>query len=72
MLYYAYEHPWMIASQEHWGYPKNFYNKELSPEQRKFFHGFVFDPTRTPMGIAQGHPQGQPLQYKARRTLSCV
>ena len=22
MLYYAYEHPWMIASQEHWGYSK--------------------------------------------------
>ena len=44
MLYYAYEHPWMIASQEHWGYPQDFYNKELSPEQRKFFHGFVFDP----------------------------
>lgn len=44
MLYYAYEHPWMIASQEHWGYPKPFYNLKLSTEQRKFFHGFVFDP----------------------------
>ena len=44
MLYYAYEHPWMIASQEHWGYSKKFYNHRLSPAQRKFFHGFVFDP----------------------------
>ena len=44
ILYYAYEHPWMIASQEHWGYTKEFYNQRLSPEQRKFFHGFVFDP----------------------------
>ena len=44
MLYYAYEHPWMIASQEHWGYPKAFYNDTLSPAQRKFFHGFVFNP----------------------------
>ena len=44
MLYYAYEHPWMVGSQEHWRYPKDFYNKQLSPEQRKFFHGFVFDP----------------------------
>jgi ectoine hydroxylase len=43
MLYYAYEHPWMIASQEHWGYPKEFYNR-LSPEQRRLFHGFLFDP----------------------------
>jgi hypothetical protein len=44
MLYYAYEHPWMIASQEHWGYSKDFYNRRLSPAQRKLFHGFVFDP----------------------------
>lgn len=43
MLYYAYEHPWMVGSQEHWGYPKDFY-KNLSPERRKLFHGFVFDP----------------------------
>ncbi len=43
MLYYAYEHPWMIASQEHWGYSKGFYNN-LSPERRKLFHGFLFDP----------------------------
>jgi ectoine hydroxylase-related dioxygenase (phytanoyl-CoA dioxygenase family) len=43
MLYYAYEHPWMIASQEHWGYPKAFYNG-LSPERRRLFHGFLFDP----------------------------
>jgi ectoine hydroxylase len=44
MLYYAYEHPWMVGSQEHWGYPKEFYNQRLSPAQRKLFHGFVFDP----------------------------
>jgi hypothetical protein len=43
MLYYAYEHPWMIASQEHWGYRKEFYNS-LPPERRKLFHGFLFDP----------------------------
>jgi len=43
ILYYAYEHPWMIASQEHWGYTKAFYNA-LSPERRAYFHGFVFDP----------------------------
>jgi ectoine hydroxylase len=43
MLYYAYEHPWMIASQEHWGYSKEFYNA-LSPERRRLFHGFLFDP----------------------------
>jgi ectoine hydroxylase len=43
MLYYAYEHPWMLASQEHWGYEPEFYNR-LSPEHRRLFHGFVFDP----------------------------
>jgi hypothetical protein len=43
LLYYAYEHPWMIASQEHWSYSREFYNS-LSPERRRFFHGFVFDP----------------------------
>ncbi len=44
MLYYCYEHPWMSAWQEHWSYPKDFYNQRLSPAQRKLFHGFVFDP----------------------------
>jgi ectoine hydroxylase len=43
MLYYAYEHPWMIASQEHWSYPKEFYQR-LSPERRRLFHGLLFDP----------------------------
>jgi ectoine hydroxylase-related dioxygenase (phytanoyl-CoA dioxygenase family) len=43
MLYYAYEHPWMMASAEHWNYRPEFYNG-LSPERRKLFHGFVFDP----------------------------
>ncbi len=50
MLYYAYEHPWMVASQEHWGYPKEFYNQTLSPAQRKFFHGFLFDPPEARWG----------------------
>ncbi len=50
ILYYAYEHPWMVASQEHWGYSKEFYNQRLSPEQRKFFHGFVFDPPEARWG----------------------
>lgn len=49
MLYYAYEHPWMIASQEHWSYPKEFYNR-LSPEQRRLFHGFLFDPPEARWG----------------------
>lgn len=44
MLYYAYEHPWMIGAQGHWGYSKEFYNRRLSPTQRKLFHGFLFDP----------------------------
>ena len=43
MLYYAYEHPWMVGSMEHWGYPKSFY-EGLSAQQRALFHGFVFDP----------------------------
>src|SRR5205823_3142258 len=49
MLYYAYEHPWMIASQEHWGYPREFYNR-LSPERRRLFHGFLFDPPEARWG----------------------
>jgi ectoine hydroxylase-related dioxygenase (phytanoyl-CoA dioxygenase family) len=43
LLYYAYEQPWMIGNAEHWKYPTSFYNG-LSPERRKLFHGFVFDP----------------------------
>lgn len=43
MLYYAYEHPWMVASMEHWSYPPAFY-AALDPERRALFHGFVFDP----------------------------
>jgi len=43
MLYYAYEHPWVMASAEHWNYSKEFYNN-LSPERRQLFHGFLFDP----------------------------
>jgi hypothetical protein len=33
----------MIGNAEHWKYPTSFYNG-LSPERRKLFHGFVFDP----------------------------
>lgn len=43
MLYYAYEHPWMLASTAHWNYSKAFY-KQLTPAERWYFHGFVFDP----------------------------
>jgi ectoine hydroxylase-related dioxygenase (phytanoyl-CoA dioxygenase family) len=50
MIYTAYEHPWMVGSQEHWGYTKEFYNQRLSPAQRKFFHGFVFDPPESRWG----------------------
>ena len=43
MLYYAYEVPWIMGNPEHWSYQPGFYNA-LSPERRKLFHGFVFDP----------------------------
>ena len=43
ILYYAYEHPWMLACAEPWRYSQAFLNS-LSPEQRKFFHGFLFEP----------------------------
>ena len=43
VLYYGYEHPWMLACTEQWRYPKQFL-AGLPPEKRKFFHGFVFDP----------------------------
>ncbi|MEZ5412757.1 MAG: phytanoyl-CoA dioxygenase family protein [Opitutaceae bacterium] len=44
MLYYGYEHPWMLANMAHWGYRPEFYNQKLTLAQRRFFHGFVFDP----------------------------
>ena len=44
MLYYGYEHPWMLANIAHWGYRPEFYNQKLTLAQRRFFHGFVFDP----------------------------
>jgi len=50
MVYYAYEHPWMIGAQGHWGYSKDFYNRQLSAEQRKLFHGFLFDPPEARWG----------------------
>ena len=43
MLYYAYERAWMVGNSEHWSYSPDFYGG-LSPERRKLFHGFVFDP----------------------------
>jgi len=43
ILYYGYEHPWMLACAEQWRYDQGFLN-DLSPEHRRFFHGFVFDP----------------------------
>ncbi|MFI5356302.1 MAG: phytanoyl-CoA dioxygenase family protein [Opitutales bacterium] len=44
MLYYAYEHPWMVGSSAHWNYSQDFYNRRLTPAQRPLFHGFVFNP----------------------------
>ena len=41
LLYYAYEHPWMIGSPEHTAYPARFY-RDLSAEQRNMFHSFLF------------------------------
>ncbi len=43
ILYYGYEHPWMLACAEQWRYGQDFLNS-LTPAQRRFFHGFVFDP----------------------------
>ena len=43
MLYYAYEHPWMIASPEHTAYPREFYAAQ-SGVRRKLFHDFLFRP----------------------------
>jgi ectoine hydroxylase-related dioxygenase (phytanoyl-CoA dioxygenase family) len=41
MLYYAYEHRWMLGNPEHWAYSDRFY-QSLSPERRLMFHQFVF------------------------------
>ena len=38
MLYYGYEHPWMLACAEQWRYDKAFL-RGLSEAQRRFFHG---------------------------------
>ena len=43
VLYYAYEHPWMLACAEQWRYPQAFLNS-LSPDRRRLFHGFLFEP----------------------------
>ena len=43
ILYYGYEHPWMLACAEQWRYDSAFLNS-LTPRHRRFFHGFVFDP----------------------------
>ncbi len=42
MLYYAYEHPWMLANDEHFSYSRTFYDR-LSTERRAYFHGCVFE-----------------------------
>ena len=42
MLYYAYEHAWMLANDEHFSYSRSFYDG-LSPDRRTFFHGCVFE-----------------------------
>jgi hypothetical protein len=34
----------MLGSLAHWNYSRAFYNERLNPEQRKFFHDFLFDP----------------------------
>ena len=44
MLYYAYEHHWMLGAEGHWDYSKDFYNRRLSPAQRLLFHGCLFEP----------------------------
>lgn len=49
MLYYAYEHGFMMGNPEHWSYSPAFY-ASLSPERRKFFHGFVFNPPERRFG----------------------
>ena len=43
MLYYAYEHPWMIGSREHTAYPREFY-AGLSTARRKLSLDFLFPP----------------------------
>lgn len=43
ILYYAFEHPWMLACAEQWRYSQDFLDS-LPPERRKLFHGFVFSP----------------------------
>ena len=42
LLYYAYEHRWMIASPEPVSYPREFYRR-LDDRLRPLFHPFVFD-----------------------------
>ena len=42
MLYYAYEHNWMMASPEHAFYRGAFY-RNLSAERQQMFHDFVLD-----------------------------
>ena len=42
MLYYAYEHDWMMASPEHTFYRGEFY-RQLSQERLGMFHDFVID-----------------------------
>ena len=43
----------MVGSHQHWGYSEDFYNNRLAPEQRKLFHGFLFDPAGGTLGLIQ-------------------
>ena len=49
MLYYAYEHEWMMGCEETWNYSPDFYRR-LPARLHKFFHGFFFDPPERRQG----------------------
>jgi len=50
MLYYAYEHEWMMGCEETWNYSRDFYNHRVAPARHKYFHGFFFDPPERRQG----------------------
>ena len=47
MLYYGYEHPWMLACAEQWRYDQTFLQALSTCAAALFFHGFVFDTRRS-------------------------
>ena len=49
MLYFAYEHDWMMGCEETWNYSQDFY-KRLPARLHKFFHGLFFDPPERRQG----------------------